>query len=167
MNTCRFRDRFFQAAAHAFNLKVHQYVFRKTLPCRYSPSNTAFIYCHIIGLSVSVYQTCSNEVKCICDRDYTGKDCSVFDPIPKPTVPSGPEKKGPYSTPTRPRAPPLPHLSPFRLLSLSVSLPSCPSSSYHPPSWPAVAVPLTPPAQRHLGRLCENICPPHLKNSPP
>ncbi|KAF6721941.1 Disintegrin and metalloproteinase domain-containing protein 11 [Oryzias melastigma] len=42
--------------------------------------------------------TCSNEVKCICDRDYTGKDCSVFDPIPEPTVPSGPEKKGPSGT---------------------------------------------------------------------
>lgn len=36
-------------------------------------------------------QTCSNEVKCICDPDYTGKDCSVFDPIPIPT-PQGPEK---------------------------------------------------------------------------
>uniref|UniRef100_A0A8C5GCI6 Disintegrin and metalloproteinase domain-containing protein 11-like n=1 Tax=Gouania willdenowi TaxID=441366 RepID=A0A8C5GCI6_GOUWI len=24
---------------------------------------------------------CSNEVKCICDEDFTGKDCSVFDPI--------------------------------------------------------------------------------------
>uniref|UniRef100_A0A3B4VMQ3 ADAM metallopeptidase domain 11 n=1 Tax=Seriola dumerili TaxID=41447 RepID=A0A3B4VMQ3_SERDU len=42
--------------------------------------------------------TCSNEVKCICDRDYTGKDCSVFDPIPEPTVPTGPEKKGPSGT---------------------------------------------------------------------
>uniref|UniRef100_A0A3B4VQ66 ADAM metallopeptidase domain 11 n=1 Tax=Seriola dumerili TaxID=41447 RepID=A0A3B4VQ66_SERDU len=42
--------------------------------------------------------TCSNEVKCICDRDYTGKDCSVFDPIPEPTVPTGPEKKGPSET---------------------------------------------------------------------
>lgn len=39
-------------------------------------------------------QTCSNEVKCICASDYTGKDCSVFDPIPIPTVPTGPEKKG-------------------------------------------------------------------------
>lgn len=37
-------------------------------------------------------QTCSNEVKCICDPDYTGKDCSVFDPIPIPTPPEGPEK---------------------------------------------------------------------------
>ena len=41
---------------------------------------------------LSVPQTCSNEVKCICDPDYTGKDCSVFDPIPIPTPPEGPEK---------------------------------------------------------------------------
>lgn len=41
---------------------------------------------------LSVLQTCSNEVKCICDPDYTGKDCSVFDPIPIPTPPDGPEK---------------------------------------------------------------------------
>uniref|UniRef100_A0AAY4CY51 ADAM metallopeptidase domain 11 n=1 Tax=Denticeps clupeoides TaxID=299321 RepID=A0AAY4CY51_9TELE len=38
--------------------------------------------------------TCSNEVKCICDSDYTGKDCSVYDPIPDPTNPPGPDKKG-------------------------------------------------------------------------
>uniref|UniRef100_A0A8C6V4W6 ADAM metallopeptidase domain 11 n=1 Tax=Neogobius melanostomus TaxID=47308 RepID=A0A8C6V4W6_9GOBI len=47
------------------------------------------------GHICSDHGTCSNEVKCICDRDYTGKDCSVFDPIPEPTVPTGPEKKGP------------------------------------------------------------------------
>uniref|UniRef100_A0A8C9VIJ4 ADAM metallopeptidase domain 11 n=1 Tax=Scleropages formosus TaxID=113540 RepID=A0A8C9VIJ4_SCLFO len=41
---------------------------------------------------------CSNEVKCICDRDYTGKDCSVFDPIPEPALPDAPEKKGPSGT---------------------------------------------------------------------
>ncbi|XP_029109701.1 disintegrin and metalloproteinase domain-containing protein 11 isoform X1 [Scleropages formosus] len=39
---------------------------------------------------------CSNEVKCICDRDYTGKDCSVFDPIPEPALPDAPEKKGSF-----------------------------------------------------------------------
>lgn len=39
-----------------------------------------------------VLQICSNEVKCICDADYTGKDCSVFDPIPTPTSPDGLEK---------------------------------------------------------------------------
>ncbi|XP_019752795.1 disintegrin and metalloproteinase domain-containing protein 11-like isoform X2 [Hippocampus comes] len=47
-----------------------------------------------MGRICSDHGTCSNEVKCICDRDYTGKDCSVFDPIPEPTVLTGPEKKG-------------------------------------------------------------------------
>ncbi|XP_049601133.1 disintegrin and metalloproteinase domain-containing protein 11 isoform X2 [Syngnathus scovelli] len=51
-----------------------------------------------LGRICSDHGTCSNEVKCICDRDYTGKDCSVFDPIPEPTVPTGPEKKGPSGT---------------------------------------------------------------------
>lgn len=47
----------------------------------------------------SHHGTCSNEVKCICDPDYTGKDCSVFDPIPIPTPHDGPEKyKGPSGT---------------------------------------------------------------------
>lgn len=49
----------------------------------------------LIGLFLVLSQTCSNEVKCICDRDYTGKDCSVFDPIPDPTPPANTEKKGP------------------------------------------------------------------------
>uniref|UniRef100_A0A8D3DC02 ADAM metallopeptidase domain 11 n=1 Tax=Scophthalmus maximus TaxID=52904 RepID=A0A8D3DC02_SCOMX len=40
----------------------------------------------------SHHGTCSNEVKCICDTDYTGKDCSVFDQLPIPTPPDGPEK---------------------------------------------------------------------------
>ncbi|XP_055778960.1 disintegrin and metalloproteinase domain-containing protein 11 isoform X1 [Salvelinus fontinalis] len=47
----------------------------------------------------SHHGTCSNEVRCICDVDYTGKDCSVYDPIPDPTPPEGPEKyKGPSGT---------------------------------------------------------------------
>ncbi|KAF7652612.1 hypothetical protein LDENG_00094530, partial [Lucifuga dentata] len=47
----------------------------------------------------SHHGTCSNEMKCICDPDYTGKDCSVFDPIPIPTPPEGPEKhRGPSGT---------------------------------------------------------------------
>ncbi|XP_061564362.1 disintegrin and metalloproteinase domain-containing protein 11 isoform X2 [Cololabis saira] len=47
----------------------------------------------------SHHGTCSNEVKCICDPDYTGKDCSVFDPIPTSISPEGPEKyKGPSGT---------------------------------------------------------------------
>uniref|UniRef100_A0A1A8K5W1 ADAM metallopeptidase domain 11 n=1 Tax=Nothobranchius kuhntae TaxID=321403 RepID=A0A1A8K5W1_NOTKU len=51
-----------------------------------------------LGHICSDHGTCSNEVKCICDRDYTGKDCSVYDPIPEPTVATGPEKKGPSGT---------------------------------------------------------------------
>lgn len=50
------------------------------------------------GRICSDHGTCSNEVKCICDRDYTGKDCSVFDPIPDPTNPPNPDKKGPSGT---------------------------------------------------------------------
>ncbi|KAB5555148.1 hypothetical protein PHYPO_G00030160 [Pangasianodon hypophthalmus] len=47
----------------------------------------------------SDHGTCSNEVKCICDSDYTGKDCSVYDPLPDPQLPEGPEKyKGPSGT---------------------------------------------------------------------
>ncbi|XP_047231951.1 disintegrin and metalloproteinase domain-containing protein 11 isoform X2 [Girardinichthys multiradiatus] len=40
----------------------------------------------------SQHGTCSNEVKCTCNPDYTGKDCSVFDSIPTPTPPEGLEK---------------------------------------------------------------------------
>ncbi|XP_015217483.1 disintegrin and metalloproteinase domain-containing protein 11 isoform X2 [Lepisosteus oculatus] len=47
----------------------------------------------------SQHGVCSNEVRCICDRDYTGKDCSVYDPIPDPKPQGGPEKyKGPSGT---------------------------------------------------------------------
>ncbi|XP_062859354.1 disintegrin and metalloproteinase domain-containing protein 11 isoform X2 [Trichomycterus rosablanca] len=47
----------------------------------------------------SDHGTCSNEVKCICDVDYTGKDCSVFDPLPDPQLSEGPDKyKGPSGT---------------------------------------------------------------------
>ncbi|XP_069760919.1 disintegrin and metalloproteinase domain-containing protein 11-like isoform X2 [Narcine bancroftii] len=28
---------------------------------------------------------CSNEAKCICAHEWTGKDCSIFDPYPEPT----------------------------------------------------------------------------------
>ncbi|KAG9280013.1 disintegrin and metalloproteinase domain-containing protein 11-like [Astyanax mexicanus] len=50
------------------------------------------------GPTCSNHGTCSNEVRCICEPDYTGKDCSVFDPIPDPTPPPGPDKKGPSGT---------------------------------------------------------------------
>ncbi|XP_056433724.1 LOW QUALITY PROTEIN: disintegrin and metalloproteinase domain-containing protein 11-like [Gadus chalcogrammus] len=47
----------------------------------------------------SHHGTCSNEVRCICDADYTGKDCSVFDPALLPTPMEGPEQhKGPSGT---------------------------------------------------------------------
>ncbi|KAG9343966.1 hypothetical protein JZ751_012441 [Albula glossodonta] len=51
-----------------------------------------------VSHTCSDHGTCSNEVKCICDRDYTGKDCSFYDPIPEPTPREGPEKKGPSGT---------------------------------------------------------------------
>ncbi|XP_064421507.1 disintegrin and metalloproteinase domain-containing protein 11 [Latimeria chalumnae] len=41
---------------------------------------------------------CSNEVKCICDPDWTGKDCSVFDPIPDPEPVEEIKYKGPSGT---------------------------------------------------------------------
>ncbi|KPP56590.1 hypothetical protein Z043_125780 [Scleropages formosus] len=43
-------------------------------------------------LPLSAFNLSSNEVKCICERDYTGKDCSVYDPIPEPKPPEAPEK---------------------------------------------------------------------------
>ncbi|KAJ8414346.1 hypothetical protein AAFF_G00052160 [Aldrovandia affinis] len=46
----------------------------------------------------SYHGTCSNEVKCICDREYTGKDCSIKDRIPDPKPPEGPVNKGPSGT---------------------------------------------------------------------
>uniref|UniRef100_A0A8C8DPY2 ADAM metallopeptidase domain 11 n=1 Tax=Oryzias sinensis TaxID=183150 RepID=A0A8C8DPY2_9TELE len=50
----------------------------------------------------SHHGTCSNEVKCICDPDYTGTDCSVFHPIPTPTPDDETEKhKGNVSNPSR------------------------------------------------------------------
>ncbi|XP_064171016.1 disintegrin and metalloproteinase domain-containing protein 11-like isoform X3 [Anguilla rostrata] len=55
------------------------------------PSSSPFHTC-------SGHGTCSNEVKCICDRDYTGKDCSFYDPIPEPKPRDGTEKKGPSGT---------------------------------------------------------------------
>ncbi|KAH0626959.1 hypothetical protein JD844_002287 [Phrynosoma platyrhinos] len=42
---------------------------------------------------------CSNEGQCICDPDWTGKDCSVYDPIPDPKPTGETEKyKGPSGT---------------------------------------------------------------------
>ncbi|XP_070584069.1 disintegrin and metalloproteinase domain-containing protein 11 isoform X2 [Erythrolamprus reginae] len=42
---------------------------------------------------------CSNEGQCICYSDWTGKDCSVYDPIPDPKPTGETEKyKGPSGT---------------------------------------------------------------------
>ncbi|XP_042327774.1 disintegrin and metalloproteinase domain-containing protein 11 isoform X1 [Sceloporus undulatus] len=42
---------------------------------------------------------CSNEGQCICNPDWTGKDCSVYDPIPDPKPTGETEKyKGPSGT---------------------------------------------------------------------
>ncbi|XP_062387304.1 disintegrin and metalloproteinase domain-containing protein 11-like isoform X2 [Sardina pilchardus] len=47
----------------------------------------------------SDHGTCSNEVRCICDLSYTGKDCSVFDPILDPPLADDLEQhKGPSGT---------------------------------------------------------------------
>ncbi|KAF4803849.1 Disintegrin and metalloproteinase domain-containing protein 11 [Turdus rufiventris] len=42
---------------------------------------------------------CSNEGKCICRAEWTGKDCSVYDPIPEPKLTAETERyKGPSGT---------------------------------------------------------------------
>ncbi|XP_054032806.1 disintegrin and metalloproteinase domain-containing protein 11 [Dryobates pubescens] len=42
---------------------------------------------------------CSNEGKCICRSEWTGKDCSVYDPIPEPKPTGETERyKGPSGT---------------------------------------------------------------------
>ncbi|KAM6042210.1 disintegrin and metalloproteinase domain-containing protein 11 isoform 2-T2 [Chlamydotis macqueenii] len=42
---------------------------------------------------------CSNEGKCICRAEWTGKDCSVYDPIPEPKPTGEMERyKGPSGT---------------------------------------------------------------------
>ncbi|KAM8795303.1 disintegrin and metalloproteinase domain-containing protein 11 [Eudromia elegans] len=42
---------------------------------------------------------CSNEGKCICEPEWTGKDCSVYDPIPEPRPTGDTERyKGPSGT---------------------------------------------------------------------
>ncbi|XP_075299964.1 disintegrin and metalloproteinase domain-containing protein 11 isoform X2 [Opisthocomus hoazin] len=42
---------------------------------------------------------CSNEGKCICRAEWTGKDCSVYDPVPEPRPTGETERyKGPSGT---------------------------------------------------------------------
>ncbi|XP_040187175.1 disintegrin and metalloproteinase domain-containing protein 11 [Rana temporaria] len=51
------------------------------------------------GEVCSSHGVCSNEGKCICHLDWTGKDCSVFDPLPVPKVTGLVDKyKGPSGT---------------------------------------------------------------------
>ncbi|XP_053309543.1 disintegrin and metalloproteinase domain-containing protein 11 isoform X2 [Spea bombifrons] len=53
----------------------------------------------LTGGVCSDHGVCSNEGKCICHPDWTGKDCSVYDPlpVPKPTG-VGERYKGPSGT---------------------------------------------------------------------
>ncbi|NXE82511.1 ADA11 protein, partial [Cochlearius cochlearius] len=56
--------------------------------------------CHSSGGGDTVpAQVCSNEGKCICRTEWTGKDCSVYDPIPEPKPTGETERyKGPSGT---------------------------------------------------------------------
>ncbi|XP_043392823.1 disintegrin and metalloproteinase domain-containing protein 11 isoform X5 [Chelonia mydas] len=51
------------------------------------------------GMICFDHGVCSNEGKCICHADWTGKDCSVYDPMPEPKPTSETERyKGPSGT---------------------------------------------------------------------
>nr|ADK56764.1 metalloproteinase ADAM11 [Xenopus tropicalis] len=51
------------------------------------------------GVICSDHGVCSNEGKCICHPEWTGKDCSVYDPLPIPKPTGVVEKyKGPSGT---------------------------------------------------------------------
>ncbi|XP_077662334.1 disintegrin and metalloproteinase domain-containing protein 11 [Eretmochelys imbricata] len=51
------------------------------------------------GMICFDHGVCSNEGKCICHADWTGKDCSVYDPIPEPKPTGETERyKGPSGT---------------------------------------------------------------------
>nr|XP_042700730.1 disintegrin and metalloproteinase domain-containing protein 11 [Chrysemys picta bellii] len=51
------------------------------------------------GMICFDHGVCSNEGKCICQADWTGKDCSVYDPIPEPRPTGETERyKGPSGT---------------------------------------------------------------------
>lgn len=50
----------------------------------------------VTGGDAVLSQVCSNEGKCICRAEWTGKDCSVYDPIPEPKPTGETERyKGP------------------------------------------------------------------------
>lgn len=125
-------------------------------------------------------QVCSNEGKCICRAEWTGKDCSVYDPIPEPK-PTGETER--YKGPCAPwggggdgtgralRAPavPGPHglghpaLSPVIPWESSVTTPPPP-----PVLWPRWAqLGLVPPSRSPQCWGCPgavsscHVCPPH------
>ncbi|XP_074796662.1 disintegrin and metalloproteinase domain-containing protein 11 isoform X4 [Natator depressus] len=51
------------------------------------------------GMICFDHGVCSNEGKCICHADWTGKDCSVYDPMPEPKPTGETERyKGPSGT---------------------------------------------------------------------
>uniref|UniRef100_A0A8C3SPZ1 ADAM metallopeptidase domain 11 n=1 Tax=Chelydra serpentina TaxID=8475 RepID=A0A8C3SPZ1_CHESE len=51
------------------------------------------------GMICFDHGVCSSEGKCICHADWTGKDCSVYDPIPEPRPTGETERyKGPSGT---------------------------------------------------------------------
>ncbi|NWT15767.1 ADA11 protein, partial [Vireo altiloquus] len=53
----------------------------------------------VAGGDAVLSQVCSNEGKCICRAEWTGKDCSVYDPIPEPKPTGETERyKGPSGT---------------------------------------------------------------------
>ncbi|NXA58845.1 ADA11 protein, partial [Mohoua ochrocephala] len=53
----------------------------------------------VSGGDTVLSQVCSNEGKCICRAEWTGKDCSVYDPIPEPKPTGETERyKGPSGT---------------------------------------------------------------------
>ncbi|NXO74062.1 ADA11 protein, partial [Phainopepla nitens] len=53
----------------------------------------------VAGGDAVLPQVCSNEGKCICRAEWTGKDCSVYDPIPEPKPTGETERyKGPSGT---------------------------------------------------------------------
>lgn len=85
-------------------------------------------------------QVCSNEGKCICRSEWTGKDCSVYDPIPEPK-PTGETER--YKGPCPPRGPRVPAAPRPRGLG-------CPTLSPANPESPLVPSP-NPGATARLG----------------
>lgn len=102
-------------------------------------------------------QVCSNEGKCICRAEWTGKDCSVYDPIPEPKPTGETERyKGPCAPwgggGTGQDGLPVPLLS---LVPTGWDIPLCPQPS---PGSPVSPPPPRPGAVAPLGTA--GSCPP-------